>query len=105
MHDRGEGLGLPVVCLLLAFVLVSVGFWQVEGRRERISDRAADACLSAATSEHQDCYVTEFRKSSLTVIWPYLLGGALSAAFGAVYLYLGARQRGGGGKPATLKKE
>lgn len=93
MADRGEGLGFPVICLLLTFVLVSVGFWRVEVRREHISDRAADACLSVTNAEHLECYVTEFRKSSLTVIWPYLAAGALSAAFGL--LYLGTRRRGG----------
>ena len=94
MRHRGEGLGFPVICLLLTFVLMSVGFWRVEGRREDISERASDACLAAANAEHLECYVSEFRKSSLSVMWPYLLGGALSASLGALYLYVGTRRRG-----------
>jgi hypothetical protein len=91
MPERGEGLGFPAVCLLLAIFLVGVGFGQAEQRRDHLSARASDACLAATTSEQLQCHVEEYREATLAIIWPYLVGGALTAAFGM--LYLGTRRR------------
>jgi hypothetical protein len=81
-----EGYGFAVVCFLIAVGLLSVGVRQADASRIHTAERARDACLSAAEWEYLDCYQSEFRKSTLDVLWPYLLGAAVSTTFAAAYL-------------------
>lgn len=81
-----EGYGFALACFLIAVGLLSVGVRQADASRTNMAERARDACLSAAEWEYLNCYQSEFRKSTLDVFWPYLLGAALSSTFAVAYV-------------------